>query len=425
MDTTKEINFRTAYSKISDSVPKSWYIDEATQTRGIIWHFTDINNMANILSYKKITSKNYGTEQNIIRNNNAYAQVNDNRTQSWVHDYARFYFRPKTPTQYRNEGIYQYNGDDLNNPKFELPRRLLNSNGDIWTKDYTTNQISRPAHLPIPIFIGFSLDFALKKGGIVTKHSLAGSKNIIPEDSFDINLDEFVKNINIIYDKSNNINKRIRHTEFIMKDYLDFEPEDIVKIVTRTEAEKLALLTLLAEHNMQLFSTKEQHIDLYQYAKKIIIDPSFFYDDVGALSLKETNNIIVFRLNDEIDSSNVRIHVSNPIRFKKIVDHGEIILNITIEKQKRYEFRVVDINKEEKNVGVIHDPFWILSTDYWNNSRYYSEIYLNNNYYKIYRKRGSNVWYDDRTKQEINFLNDKAKLQLREVEESYKSIKEK
>ncbi|MFR0771786.1 MAG: hypothetical protein ACLSH6_08100 [Limosilactobacillus pontis] len=28
-----------------------------------------------------------------------------------VHDYARFYLRPKTPTQYRNEGIYQYYGD--------------------------------------------------------------------------------------------------------------------------------------------------------------------------------------------------------------------------------------------------------------------------------------------------------------------------
>lgn len=78
-------------------------------------------------------------------------------TKPWVHDYARFYLRPKAPTQYRNEGIYQYYGDQ---PDFKaLPKSLVNrAQTGFWTD-------GRPAHLPVPVFIGFSLRKFLQQGG--------------------------------------------------------------------------------------------------------------------------------------------------------------------------------------------------------------------------------------------------------------------
>ncbi len=82
-----------------------------------------------------------------------HQKVNETLTKSWVHDYARFYFRPKTPTQYRNEGIFGRNG--------HLNRRLENNVEKIWEK--------KPAHLPIPIFITFSFKKQLFWEGMLLK----------------------------------------------------------------------------------------------------------------------------------------------------------------------------------------------------------------------------------------------------------------
>lgn len=123
-------NYNEAYKKLSNNylqvLDKTWYMDERNDVKGLIWHFTDINNMANILSYLRIESKNYSKQDKLAINDNASSKVNETLTKSWVHDYARFYFRPKTPTQYRNEGIFGRNG--------HLNRRLENNVGEIWEK---------------------------------------------------------------------------------------------------------------------------------------------------------------------------------------------------------------------------------------------------------------------------------------------------
>lgn len=134
-------NYRDAFEILSNSqknVDKSWYMDISKKgnTTGLIWHFTDINNMANILSFSKIGSKNYCRTNNLSVNDNASTLVNESLTKKWVHDYARFYLRPKTPTQYRNEGIFGETG--------EKNKRLLR-NGELWVK--------RPAHLPVPFLL--------------------------------------------------------------------------------------------------------------------------------------------------------------------------------------------------------------------------------------------------------------------------------
>ena len=104
-----EIKYSSIFDKLKNTdTPKSWYTTKSLnkEVKGIMWHFTDINNVVNILSSLKVMSKNQAVNEKKMLNDNASEVVNNTYTHAWVHDYARFYLRPKTPTQYRNEGIY-------------------------------------------------------------------------------------------------------------------------------------------------------------------------------------------------------------------------------------------------------------------------------------------------------------------------------
>lgn len=415
-------NYRDAFEILSNSqknVDKSWYMDISKKgnTTGLIWHFTDINNMANILSFSKIGSKNYCRTNNLSVNDNASTLVNESLTKKWVHDYARFYLRPKTPTQYRNEGIFGETG--------EKNKRLLR-NGELWVK--------RPAHLPVPIFITFSLKHFLELGGFVTKRSLAGSsisENFI--DEIDKDLSSLKQNITDIYDNYNSKNY-IKQTEFIMKDYLKFSPGDIKKIYVRTEIEKLSLLTMLSEHNAKLFSKKEQHeeIDIDKYKDKIVVKPDLFFHDAGMLVTKKnvqpTSHTMYPKCLIKVEN-NDKINKPSTYTYTKKWNSGKSkgVSNVTVNNLKRTEVFVNDINNEKKLVGVFHDPDWILDVNKWSkgdNNRYYSKIYHNNKYFTIYRKVGENDWYcKGKDDQPIDFLKPEEKEILKQVEESY-SIKD-
>ncbi|UGW84555.1 DUF4433 domain-containing protein [Bacillus velezensis] len=69
-----------------------------------VYHFTDILNAKNILSTGYIYSRKSANELEYMQVDNASQEV-INHTEEKCKAYARFYFRPKTPTQFWNEGI--------------------------------------------------------------------------------------------------------------------------------------------------------------------------------------------------------------------------------------------------------------------------------------------------------------------------------
>ncbi|MEY8737062.1 DarT ssDNA thymidine ADP-ribosyltransferase family protein [Lactobacillus sp. AN1001] len=151
-----EIKYSSIFDRLKNTdTPKSWYTTKSLnkEVKGIMWHFTDINNVVNILSSLKVMSKNQAVNEKKMLNDNASEVVNNTYTHAWVHDYARFYLRPKTPTQYRNEGIYPLSAIN-HQEKFW---RLFGKDNQLWTE-------SPVAHLPIPVFIGFELKTALQRG---------------------------------------------------------------------------------------------------------------------------------------------------------------------------------------------------------------------------------------------------------------------
>ncbi len=73
-----------------------------------VYHFTNIDNAVAILNDGCLLSRAAVESANELETDSASTSVLDH-TEDWVKEYVRLYFRPKTPTQYCNEGIRPVN----------------------------------------------------------------------------------------------------------------------------------------------------------------------------------------------------------------------------------------------------------------------------------------------------------------------------
>lgn len=269
-----------------------------------LYHFTDIENAINILESGKLYSRHKAIELGLMSNENASADV-INRTSDSNKEFVRLYFRPKTPTQYRNEGLKS---------KYK-------------SYDYE-------AHCPIPIFFQFcSVGILSHKSTNFVERNLA-SNPIIKEDISDlINFDfENIYHSHSILDSDNRqdiIAKR--HAEVLIKDSCDFKELECINC--RSIAEKETLLSLMREKNITInenipihvdndnilfqknntfidyvelnqdkFRIKFQHLDKLDEKDSLsIILESEVYNKTISLSNQDINSNQVFNIEDSID----------------------------------------------------------------------------------------------------------------------------
>jgi hypothetical protein len=81
-------------------------------------HYTDVKNLTNIVRDGKLFSRNKANTRTII---DSADQDVLSKTPNYIMDYVRFYYKDKTPTFYRNEGIKVDNKD----PHMAIPVALL------------------------------------------------------------------------------------------------------------------------------------------------------------------------------------------------------------------------------------------------------------------------------------------------------------
>ena len=212
----------------------------------------------------------------------------------------------------------------------------------------------------------------------------------------------------------------------MVKNYMSFIPDDIVNIFVRTEIEKLALLTMLAEHNAKYFDKKDQHkkIDIKNYVDKIIVNPTIFFNDAGKLeSIDKTPNIMEMypkSISSEILKEDIKV-INKP--FMYIKRYKDKIFRVYNSELRRIIFKVIDINGEQKTVGVFHQPDWILATAKWTNkkykkiSKYYSKLYYNHEYFDVYRNVNEEKWYLTSNNMPLNLKPEEKEI-LKKVEEN-------
>lgn len=89
-----------------------------------LYHFTDVKNAASILTEGSIYSRLKAKGAGLMLNDNASSEIisgTDLHKQSFV----RLFFRPKTPTQYHNEGVKSINDPSRLNAHCPVPVFLL------------------------------------------------------------------------------------------------------------------------------------------------------------------------------------------------------------------------------------------------------------------------------------------------------------
>lgn len=282
-----------------------------------LFHFTEMKNAVSILKTKRLMSRNKALKENKMYSDNASHEVIE-QTYAHVLDYARFYFRPLTPTQYHNEGLIKGNPTDK--------------------------------HCPNPVFFLFDLN-------LLTQYP---DKSIISEKTLSSSLS--IHNATNKIDALNNYNYRkiyhsgsfdpmtdsdiiqYRQAEFIVRDEVNLD--NLKWIVTRSKAEKETLLLWLHEDNIHdyddmIICDYEQNFE-YMFLKKrlyienVVLEQNFITVDIANKSSEYTIKYMI-RYDDrqEVETiyldSNSTYHIpkykyKNNYKFLIIVDGKRMYL---------------------------------------------------------------------------------------------------
>ncbi|MBR0093185.1 MAG: DUF4433 domain-containing protein [Lachnospiraceae bacterium] len=188
------------------------------------FHCTDVTNIIGILKTGRLYSRIHAERLHLMANENASRQV-INMTNVSGKSFVRFYFRPKTPTYYYNEG-------------FKHPELRYENDSD--------------ANIPVPVFLLFDLERLIQMNGVVFScgpQSGSGTTILSGVDSFstlpfhNIYSDGFIETEKDIF---------YRHSEILYPN--QFEIDTCLKyIVCRNEIELTTLQNLLLDEVSALF----------------------------------------------------------------------------------------------------------------------------------------------------------------------------
>lgn len=192
-----------------------------------VYHFTDLRNALSILASGRLYSRAEALRRGLAVVDSASPDVIAHTAPAHTR-YARLYFRPRTPTQYRNEGIRTKN--------------------EIWGK----------AHCPVPVFLCFDAARVLTMESTELSDGNMGSGSVehgpAPEMLHKIPFQHVFHNSAFTPDMAETI-KFHRHAEVLVPDWLDLQPS-LHWIVCRSPAERTTLLHLLAEPARALWEKK-------------------------------------------------------------------------------------------------------------------------------------------------------------------------
>lgn len=220
-DSDKIIDF------LDNLVKESWLGSVRSKWVKYVFHYTDIRNAVEILRNEKLLCRTELERTGKMLVDNASRTI-ISATEADVKNYVRLYFRPKTPTQYNNEGIRP------------------------------TNEQSLESHCPVPIFFLFDSKMILTKTGCqfaegnLAKLGIQGFRSTAEElAAFDFN--------KIYHQGVFNRTERDdiilhRNAEVVIPNELDLSA--LKFIVCRSPAEKESLLYLLPESVISKWGSK-------------------------------------------------------------------------------------------------------------------------------------------------------------------------
>ena len=213
-----------------DELVRRYKSDARSWWPKFVFHYTSLENVVSILKSGALYSRDEAVSRGLLSSDSASSSVLANTSAAYK-KCVRLYFRPKTPTQYSNEGIRP------------------------------CNEVVYAAHCPVPVFLLFdSKDVLTRADTQFSRGSLAGYRpgRVGTKASFFEKLP-----FNQIYHNSwlGEAEKQkiiaSRHAEVIVPGLLDLEA--LRFIWCRSEAEKETLISFLSEPQRNQWANKVFH----------------------------------------------------------------------------------------------------------------------------------------------------------------------
>lgn len=285
------------------------------------YHFTDIKNALGIIDKGWIYGRQEAVVNNLMETDNASPSV-ISVSQNKIQGYARLYFRPRTPTQYHNEGY--------------KPEHIRSADIN--------------ANCPVPIFFFLDSVTVLNTDGVkFSETSCAGQH--------DLNLlsgaEEF-KNLpfsKIYHDGPFSSMERDdivrhRHAEVVRLNGLPIK--DAIKgIVCRSAAEKQTLLYMLKTQYPKSYQTYQPII---RYSPELNL---FFNNGIFIKTVEYNEGKIKIEFNDPEKRYGKLKSEGNDVNFKATVHYikyGNIINRVSFDAVLDYaDIRSVNLNIENQD----------------------------------------------------------------------------
>lgn len=218
-----------------------------------LYHFSDVHNIVGILADGVIYGRRLVINKSKMKSDNASRAV-INVTSEETKEYARLYFRPKTPTQYHNEGY----------------KPLAVRNKEI------------NANCPVPVFLCLDMEEVLEQPEVFfVEKGMAGAGHALLQGIEEFEKLDFRKIYHSsYYDKSVEADiKEYRQSEVVKKGGISVEPY-LKCILCRSVAEKDTLLYLLKKNSIDLYN-RYKGIIMYRPKLDCFYKNGIFIEDVS------------------------------------------------------------------------------------------------------------------------------------------------
>ena len=248
------MTYEDVIRKNCESYSPSWWPKFA-------YHYTDVTNAVSILSSGYLYSRMQAEKLGVMKNENASRQVID-MTEASTTSFARFYFRPLTPTQYHNEGYkhvdIRYQGD-------------------------------KEANVPVPVFLLFDLGTLLNmENARFSALGQAGHGNPTYQGVEAFARLPFDKIYSDGYCDQDTL--QYRHAEILYPE--GFRIDQALKgVFCRNTCERSTLLNILKERSWDTFSRYKDRIrvarDKTYYRNGLFVESALFHDGIFSFAFSE------------------------------------------------------------------------------------------------------------------------------------------
>ncbi|WP_194269525.1 DarT ssDNA thymidine ADP-ribosyltransferase family protein [Oceanihabitans sp. IOP_32] len=213
---------------------------------GYVYHFTHLKNAIDIIKKCQILSRNKATIGGDF--SDAAGDVVNRRHDA--HDYARFYFRPQTPTQFYNECL----GKDHESGRYGWTKDHYGNWEQVWKSDFDKALNLGLPKCPIPVFFKFSIDEIfnnqlekcyISNGNLQTNWARIGTVSEM-YNLFDFN--DVYSTIQSTSDGDWKTYMNKSQQEFLVRDQFDFSDIHNYEILVRNQSDLFQLKHLLKDY---------------------------------------------------------------------------------------------------------------------------------------------------------------------------------